>query len=76
MVGLGIHPDITDQQALLLSFGYDMQHVLGHRSKVLLTQEDEIIIQTADVAPVALLGRLNFLLQKSAHDLFAARVAV
>ena len=52
-----------------------MQHVLWNRSKVVLAQEDEVIVGSADGALVSLFGRRYFLFQKGAYDLFTSRVA-
>jgi hypothetical protein len=72
----GIHPDVAKQQSLFLAFGNNVQHVLRDHTKVLLAQEDEVIIGSADVSLVTFFGRNNFLLQNGAYDLFTSRVTL
>ena len=51
VVRLGIHPDVAKQQSLFLAFGNDVQHILWHCTKVLLSQESEIIVGWAGCRP-------------------------
>ena len=57
LVGLGVHPDVAEEQALFLTLWNDVQHVLWNRSQVVLAQEDEVIIRSAHIALMARLGR-------------------
>jgi hypothetical protein len=53
-----------------------VQHVLWNRSKVLVAQENEVVIGSADGARVACFGRSYFLLPNGVYDLFASRVTL
>jgi len=76
VVALGIHPDLTQEQALFLTLWNDVQHVLWNHSKVLLAQEDEFIIGSADVPLVTFLGRSYFVLQDGAYDFYTSRATL
>jgi hypothetical protein len=71
-IRLGTHPDVAKQQSLFLALGNDVQHVLWNNAKVLLAQEDEVIIGSADVSLVTFFGRNNLLLQNGAYDLLTS----
>ena len=53
-----------------------MQHVFWNHTKVLLAQEDEVIVGSVDVPLVTFFGRNNFLLQNGNYDLFTSRVTL
>src|SRR6202011_4857846 len=76
VVALGIHPDLAQKQALFLALWNDAQHVLWNLSKVLLAQEDKVVIGSVYLAFVALLRRGDFLFQNRHYDLFAGRVTL
>src|ERR1700677_609934 len=65
VVGLGIHPDVAEEEASLLAFWNDVQNVLGSRSEVLLSYENEVIVGSADVAFKSRLGSSYLLFQNA-----------
>jgi len=75
-VCLSIHPNVAKEQTLFRALGNDVQHVLRNHAEVLLAQEDEIIVRSADVSSVTFFGRSYFLLQNGAYDLFASGVTL
>src|ERR1700731_3929532 len=76
MEGLGINPDVAKEQALFLTLWNHVQHIFWNRFKVLLAQENEIIIGSTDAALLARLCRSYFLFQNAAYNLFTSRVTL
>ena len=76
LVGLGVHPDVSQEQARFLALWNDMQNVLWSRSEILLSQKNEVIIGSADVVVVTFLSRNYFLLQDGDYDLFTSRATL
>src|SRR5580658_6432045 len=76
VVGLGIDPDVAEEQARLLAFWNDVQNVLWSRSEVLLRHENEVIIRSADVALMSCPGSSFFLLQNGIYDLYTFRATL
>jgi hypothetical protein len=75
-VRLGIHPNVAKEKSLFLAPGNDVQYVLWNHAKILLPQEDEVVIRSADVVLTTFLGRSYFLLQDRDYDLFTSQATL